>query len=64
VGYAAFLIGPPLIGFVGDHIGVLNALWIVLGLIVIATLCIPAAREPEKRAPAGAAPGENRGRAA
>ena len=50
VGYAAFLIGPPLIGFVGDHIGVLNALWIVLGLIVIATLCIPAAREPEKRA--------------
>lgn len=49
VGYAAFLIGPPLIGFVGDHIGVLNALWIVLGLIVIATLCIPAAREPQKR---------------
>src|SRR4030095_1970233 len=26
VGYAAFLIGPPLIGFVGEHIGVLNAL--------------------------------------
>jgi len=50
VGYAAFLIGPPLIGFVGEHIGVLNALWIVLGLIVIATLAIPAAREPEKRA--------------
>lgn len=46
VGYAAFLIGPPLIGFVGHEIGVLNALWIVLGLIVIATLCIPAAREP------------------
>lgn len=56
VGYAAFLIGPPLIGFVGDHIGVLNALWIVLGLIVIATLAIPAAREPERRA-AAAAPG-------
>lgn len=50
VGYAAFLIGPPLIGFVGDHIGVLNALWIVLGLIIIATLAIPAAREPSKRA--------------
>lgn len=45
IGYAAFLIGPPLIGFVGEHIGVLNALWIVLGLIVIATLAIPAARE-------------------
>jgi MFS family permease len=50
VGYAAFLIGPPLIGFVGHEIGVLNALWIVLGLIVIATLAIPAAREPEKQA--------------
>jgi MFS family permease len=49
VGYAAFLIGPPLIGFVGDHIGVLNALWIVLGLIIIATLAIPAAREPAQR---------------
>jgi MFS family permease len=55
VGYAAFLIGPPLIGFVGKHIGVLNALWIVLGLIIIATLCIPAAREPEKRAARAAA---------
>jgi hypothetical protein len=48
VGYAAFLIGPPLIGFVGDHIGVLNALWIVLGLIIVATIAIPAAREPAK----------------
>jgi cyanate permease len=50
IGYAAFLIGPPLIGFVGDQIGILNALWIVLGLIVVATLAVPAAREPEKRA--------------
>jgi len=50
IGYAAFLIGPPLIGFVGEHIGVLNALWIVLGLIVVATLAIPAAREPGARA--------------
>ncbi len=53
IGYAAFLIGPPLIGFVGDHIGVLNALWIVLGLIIVATIAGlqpgPAAREPEPR---------------
>ncbi|MBX3195804.1 MAG: MFS transporter [Schumannella sp.] len=47
IGYAAFLIGPPLIGFVGEHVGVLNALWIVLVLIIIATLVIPAAREPQ-----------------
>lgn len=46
IGYGAFLIGPPLIGFVGEHIGVLNALWIVLGLIVVATIAVPAAREP------------------
>jgi cyanate permease len=50
IGYAAFLIGPPLIGFVGDHIGVLNALWIVLGLIIVATLAVPAAREPRAEA--------------
>jgi fucose permease len=50
VGYAAFLIGPPLIGFVGEHIGVLNALWIVLGLIIVATIAIPAAREPQSAA--------------
>lgn len=52
IGYAAFLIGPPLIGFVGEQVGVLNALWIVLGLIVIATLVIPAAREPQQPAAA------------
>jgi MFS family permease len=51
IGYAAFLIGPPLIGFVGHQIGVLNALWIVLGLIIVATLCIPAAREPRAARP-------------
>ena len=49
IGYAAFLIGPPLIGFVGDQIGVLNALWIVLGLIIVATIAVPAAREPRAR---------------
>jgi MFS family permease len=45
VGYFAFLAGPPLIGFVGQHIGLLNALWIVLVLILLAVLAVPAARE-------------------
>ena len=45
IGYCAFLVGPPLIGFVGEQIGLLNALWIVLGLIVLAALVVPAARE-------------------
>jgi MFS family permease len=58
IGYAAFLVGPPLIGFVGEHIGVLNALWIVLGLIVVATLAVPAAREPAPRTEEGRAAAE------
>ncbi|MBN9605527.1 MAG: MFS transporter [Actinomycetales bacterium] len=55
VGYTAFLVGPPLIGFVGEHIGLLNALWIVLALIVVATLAVPAARPPQAR-PSEASP--------
>jgi fucose permease len=46
--YAAFLIGPPVIGFVGQHRGVLTALWIVFGLIVLAAIAIPAARPPKR----------------
>jgi MFS family permease len=60
IGYGAFLIGPPLIGFVGHQIGVLNALWIVLGLIIVATLAVPAAREPRAAVPTALdAPVEN-----
>lgn len=49
IGYVAFLVGPPVIGFVGDHLGLLNALWIVLVLIIIAVLAAPAARERSGR---------------
>jgi MFS family permease len=45
IAYCAFLVGPPIIGVVGEQIGVLNALWIVFGLIVIGGLAVPAARE-------------------
>ena len=50
IGYCAFLVGPPLIGFVGQQIGLLNGLLIVLGLIVIAAIVAPAARELNPRA--------------
>ena len=33
IGYTAFLAGPPLIGFLGDHVGVLRALTVVAGLL-------------------------------
>ncbi len=50
IGYVAFLVGPPLIGFVGEHVGLLNALFIVLGLVILAGLLSPAAREPRRAA--------------
>lgn len=38
IAYVAFLAGPPFIGFVGDHIGVLHALTVVAGLLAAAAL--------------------------
>ncbi|HXH36784.1 MAG TPA: MFS transporter [Plantibacter sp.] len=49
IGYCAFLVGPPLIGILGDTIGLLNALFVVLVLIVLAGLASPAARESNRR---------------
>ena len=51
IGYVAFLVGPPLIGFVGQQVGLLNALFLVLALVVVAGILSPAAREIR---PAGA----------
>ena len=51
IGYFAFLIGPPLIGFLGEHFGILNALIIVLVLIAISGLVSGGAREPQKQRP-------------
>lgn len=45
IAYCAFLVGPPILGLVGHEIGILNSLWIVFALIVLAALGIPAARE-------------------
>lgn len=46
IGYAAFLAGPPLLGALGDRVGTLDALWVVVGLMVPAALLVPAARRP------------------
>lgn len=35
IGYTAFIAGPPLLGFLGDHVGVLSA------LLVVAVLAVP-----------------------
>ena len=36
IGYVAFLAGPPLVGFVGNHLGVLHGLTVTAGVIVMA----------------------------
>ena len=49
IGYCAFLVGPPVIGFVGEHIGLLQGLLVVLVLVVLAGSVSQAAREPQPR---------------
>jgi predicted MFS family arabinose efflux permease len=44
IGYCAFLGGPPLIGFLGEHVTVLRALLVVAVLLALATLLINAVR--------------------
>ncbi|MGI8417223.1 MAG: MFS transporter [Nakamurella sp.] len=45
IGYLAFLVGPPGIGLLGEHVGLLNALIVVMVLIGAAVFAAPAARE-------------------
>jgi len=44
IGYGAFLVGPPVLGLLGEAWGILNALYLVLVLMVLAGLAAPAAR--------------------
>ncbi len=44
LGYVAFLIGPPLLGFAGETFGLRPALLIVLALVLLATLFAPTVR--------------------
>jgi MFS family permease len=45
IGYTAFLAGPPAIGFLAEHVGTLNSLWIVLVVLVLGFVAAGAARE-------------------
>ena len=55
IGYTAFLAGPPLIGLLGDHIGVLKSLTVAAGLLVVAILLAganrPIGKAPDEQAP-------------
>ena len=46
IGYCGFLAGPPLIGLLGDHVGVLQALTTVAGLLALAVLIAGSVRPP------------------
>jgi MFS family permease len=48
IGYTAFLGGPPLLGFLGSHLGVLHALLVVSVVLVPSALAVPAARPPAR----------------
>ena len=41
IAYGAFLVGPPLLGALGQAIGILNSLWVVVGLIAASFFAIP-----------------------
>lgn len=49
IGYCAFLVGPPVIGFLGKEFGLLNALYLILALLLASFLAAPAVR-PRKAA--------------
>lgn len=52
IGYFAFLVGPPVIGFLGEYTGVLTALLVVLVLCAVGAIVASGAREPTGAAPA------------
>jgi MFS family permease len=52
IGYTAFLGGPPLLGFLGSHFGVLEALLVVSLILVPSAFAVPAARKQEATGPA------------
>ena len=48
IGYTAFLAGPPLLGYLGDHVGTLQALLVVAILLVPSAMAVPAAKPPQR----------------
>jgi hypothetical protein len=48
VGYLAFIAGPPLLGLLADHVGVVRALLGVGGAVLLSLLAAGSAREPTR----------------
>lgn len=54
IAYTAFLLGPMLIGFLGEHFGLLQAFWPLVIFAALAFVLASAAREPAGAAPPAA----------
>ena len=50
IGYFAFIAGPPALGFLGDHVGVLRSLLAVGTMALLVQLILESVREPAKAA--------------
>jgi MFS family permease len=51
IGYGAFLAGPPLLGFVGNEVGTLDSLYVVVAAMVPAAVLVLAVRRPREVSP-------------
>ena len=47
IAYTAFLLGPMIIGFLGEHLGLLRAFWPIVGFAVLVLVFAGTAREPD-----------------
>ena len=68
IGYTAFLAGPPTVGFLAQHVGVRDALWLVLAVLALALVLAPAtaprgevAGTPRGQSRAAGAPSDHEG---
>lgn len=52
IGYGAFLGGPPLLGLLGEHVGIRHSLLAVLVMVVVSFILTPNVRKPASRAQA------------
>ncbi|MGO2004679.1 MULTISPECIES: MFS transporter [Micrococcaceae] len=48
-GYMAFLVGPPVLGLLGEHFGILNALYLVALMLLLSLLVAPRAMRASAR---------------
>ena len=48
ISFVDFLLGPPLLGYLGDHVGTLHALLVVAVLLIPSAAAVPAARGPRR----------------